>query len=123
MNRRERLVVLLLTAAFLVGSGISYYRHTRAVRQRQPVRVSGARGTTDTVGPDTPGEPAPLDLNLASARQLDDLPGIGPTLAMRIIEFRSRAGGFRSIEQLKQVPGIGPKRFAALQGLVTVGSE
>ncbi len=49
------------------------------------------------------------------AEQLDELDGIGPTLAERIIEFRDEHGGFRSIDQLREVEGIGEKRFEALK--------
>ncbi len=63
-----------------------------------------------------------VDLNRADAVELEALPGIGPKLAQRIIEYRERYGRFRSTEELRRVPGIGPKRLAALKGLVTVDS-
>jgi competence protein ComEA len=50
--------------------------------------------------------------------QLDSLDGIGPTLAGRIIQYRDAHGGFRSVEELRQVDGIGDKRFAALRKAV-----
>ena len=62
------------------------------------------------------------ELNRATPRQLDGLPGIGPVLAGRIIEYRERKGSFRSVSELRAVSGIGEKRYAALKGLVTVGS-
>lgn len=61
---------------------------------------------------------APVSLNSATAEQLETLDGIGPALAARIIEYRTRQGGFRSVEDLGQVSGIGPKRLAALRGKV-----
>jgi competence protein ComEA len=62
-----------------------------------------------------------LDLNTASAQELDDrLPGIGPTLAQRIIEYRQQHGAFRSIEDLQNVAGIGEKRFDQLKDYITV---
>jgi competence protein ComEA len=61
-----------------------------------------------------------LDLNTAGVAELDALPGIGPVLAQRIVEYRSRQGPFRSVEELDDVPGIGPAIAAELAGLVTV---
>ena len=62
----------------------------------------------------------PLDLNAATATALDALPGIGPGLAQRIVEHRERNGPFRSVEQLDDVPGIGPATYAELAELVAV---
>ncbi|HEY8479143.1 MAG TPA: helix-hairpin-helix domain-containing protein, partial [Spirillospora sp.] len=60
------------------------------------------------------------DLNTATVEQLDDLPGVGPVLAERIVEYRTRHGGFRSVEQLQDVSGIGARRYAELKPLVRV---
>ena len=51
-----------------------------------------------------------LNLNTATARELEALPGIGPSLARKIIEFREKKGGFKRIEELLAVPGISEKR-------------
>jgi competence protein ComEA len=66
------------------------------------------------------GGTGPIDLNAATAADLDALPGIGPVLAQRIVEHRERNGPFRSVEQLDDVPGIGPATYAELAELVTV---
>lgn len=60
----------------------------------------------------------PLDLNTATAEQLDALPGVGPATAQRIIEFREQNNGFRSVNQLLDVPGIGESKLAALKAKV-----
>lgn len=62
-----------------------------------------------------------LDLNRASARELETLPGIGPTLAQRVVESRSRDGPFRSPQDLLRVRGIGPVVLARIRGLVRAG--
>lgn len=74
--------------------------------------VGSGTGSTGAGG-GTPG--AQLSLATATVDQLDALDGIGPTLAERILAFRERNGGFRSIEQLREVEGIGEKRFEALK--------
>lgn len=63
-----------------------------------------------------------LDLNQASAEDLETLPGIGAVLAQRVIAFRTSAGGFRAVEDLRQVKGIGSKKFDRLKSLVTVST-
>lgn len=59
-----------------------------------------------------------LSLASATLEQLEQLDGIGPTLAKRILEFRDSKGGFRSVGQLREVDGIGEKRFEALRDAV-----
>jgi competence protein ComEA len=63
---------------------------------------------------------APIDLNLAGETQLDALPGVGPVLAQRILEWRTAHGRFASVDQLGSVPGIGPTTLARLRPLVSV---
>ncbi|MCS7239956.1 MAG: helix-hairpin-helix domain-containing protein [Candidatus Bipolaricaulota bacterium] len=65
-------------------------------------------------------ETTPLDLNRATAAQLEKLPGIGPVLAARIVSWRETHGPFRTIEDLLSVPGIGPKLLESLRDKVTV---
>ncbi|MFI9273786.1 helix-hairpin-helix domain-containing protein [Kitasatospora sp. NPDC052896] len=66
------------------------------------------------------GPRAPVSLNHATAAQLDALPGVGPVLAQHIVDYRDSHGGFRSIEQLRQVSGIGERKFADLKPLLTL---
>ncbi|WP_246281732.1 ComEA family DNA-binding protein [Fodinicola acaciae] len=62
----------------------------------------------------------PVNLNTATAEQLDALPGVGPVLAKRIVDYRAQHGPFGSVEQLREVSGIGAAKFASLRGQVTV---
>lgn len=64
---------------------------------------------------------APLDINRATAEELQRLPGIGPTLAAQIVRTRERRGSFASSEDLRAVPGIGPKKLDGIRDLITVG--
>jgi competence protein ComEA len=77
-----------------------------------------ARGGAGAAAGGTPSPTAPLDLNTASADQLDALPGVGPATAQKIIDYRQAHGPFRSIDELEGVPGIGPSKLAQLKGLV-----
>jgi competence protein ComEA len=82
--------------------------------------VSGAAPGGAPGQPGGAGQPgAPLDLNTATAEQLDSLPGVGEVTANQIIAYRT-AHPFTSIDDLRQVPGIGDRRFELLKDLVTV---
>jgi competence protein ComEA len=61
-----------------------------------------------------------INLNTATAEQLDSLPGIGPVLAQRILDWRTEHGRFVSVDQLRDVSGIGEAKFTDIRGLVTV---
>lgn len=63
---------------------------------------------------------APINLNSATAEQLDTLDGVGPATAQKILEYRTQHGGFSSIDDLAQIAGIGPKKLEALKAQVTV---
>ncbi|HEX8745474.1 MAG TPA: helix-hairpin-helix domain-containing protein [Thermoleophilaceae bacterium] len=80
---------------------------------------SGSSGS-GSGGSGSGGSLAPkVSLASATPEQLDAIDGIGPTLARRIVEYRTQHGGFRSVEELRQVEGIGEKRFESLREAVT----
>jgi competence protein ComEA len=62
----------------------------------------------------------PVDLNSATLGDLDALPGIGPVLAQRIVDWRTQHGSFTSVDQLREVSGVGDAKFADLSALVRV---
>ena len=89
--------------------------------QQIPVGVpvpAAAVGAAGDVAPGASG--GRVDLNTAGVADLDALPGIGPVLAQRIVDHRSRSGAFRSVAELDDVPGIGPAIAAELAELVAV---
>jgi comEA protein len=76
--------------------------------------------STGTVPASDPSTSGLLDVNTATAEQLDALPGIGPTYAQRIIEYRQQKGAFTKIDDLLNVSGIGPSTFAKFKDKIRV---
>lgn len=112
---KSEIILLGLTAVFLCAlAGLS-------LRDRQD-RVPGvvieteAEVPREEIAPDFPA----VDLNTATAEELDTLPGIGESLARRIIAYREANGPFGSIEEIMEVSGIGEAKFAELEDRVTV---
>ncbi len=96
-----------------VGLGLVLLAFTAAVAADPvalPLQTPSAKAATA----------APLDLNTATAAQLEALPGIGPATAKRILEYREKNGSFKKIEELMNVAGIGEKSFLKLKPLITV---
>ncbi|MEU1912709.1 helix-hairpin-helix domain-containing protein [Streptomyces massasporeus] len=85
-----------------------------------PAPATGAGGGSAPGGPagGVAAPAAPIPLNTATVDQLDTLPGVGPVLAQHIIDYRTQHGGFRSVDELREVNGIGDRRFADLRDLV-----
>jgi competence protein ComEA len=81
-----------------------------------PPSVPGAAAAPGSAA--APLSSTPLSLNTATEPQLDALPGVGPVLAQHILDFRTQHGSFTSLQQLRQIPGIGPRKYATLQPLV-----
>ena len=81
-----------------------------------PVGTASGEQPSGSVAPGAPG--AKVNLSTATVEQLDGLDGIGPTLAQRILQWRDAHGGFKSVEQLREVEGIGEKRFESLRAAV-----
>lgn len=72
-----------------------------------PRKLAGGQGASGVAGP--------ISLSSATVQQLDELDGIGPGLAQKIVDFRTQNGGFSSVDQLGEVPGIGDKRLESLR--------
>lgn len=96
------------------------------IRSTAPLAVSEAALTPSQrqYAPGTSQSPVAekVDLNRATEQDLEALPGIGPVLAERIVEYRQAHGAFRDIEQLRLVKGIGKKKFYRIRSLVSVTS-
>jgi competence protein ComEA len=85
--------------------------------QQVVVPAAGAAAAGQAAAPGTPGA-ARVSLGTATVEQLDGLDGIGPTLAQRIVDYRTEHGGFGSLGELREVEGIGEKRFESLREAV-----
>lgn len=134
---QEFRAIIFLTATLLVGSGILIYRkyHTdfssRPFLEQSNFRTSSFSSQTHTdtslkVARDPAAHSSSktpftkINLNTAELEELERLPSIGPVLAQRIIDYRTKYGAFRSIEEIKKVRGIKDKSFEKIKDYVVV---
>lgn len=125
MERQEKfgaahIVLLALTAAFLLSLAWLTLRGGESVKTTEDWDVSAERSV--------PAEELvpvwePLDVNAASAEELEQLPGIGPVLAQAIVDYRTEHGPFGSVDELLQVSGIGETKLENIRNEITVGEE
>jgi competence protein ComEA len=106
-TRRADLSLVNLAAPVSDGSQI-------VVPRRAPPATTGSAATGSEAAPAS----GPLHLNTATAEQLDELPGVGPVTAQKIVDYRAQHGAFSSVDDLDAIPGIGPARLEQLRELV-----
>jgi competence protein ComEA len=97
---------ILMMVLVILGLGVATQATQEAPRRATPAAKAATSG--------------PLNLNTATVAQLEALPGIGKSTAERILEYREKSGGFKKIEDLMNVRGIGEKSFLKLKSLITV---
>lgn len=96
----------------------------RVLNDGEQVRIpttDEASATIGAAGSTAPGAPQKVNINTATAADLEMLPGIGPATAQKIVDDRARNGPFSAPEDIMRVPGIGPKKYDALKDLITTG--
>jgi competence protein ComEA len=103
------------------GASTSSINLARRLIDGEQIVVGAPVGVTPAA-PDAAADPATMtiDLNAATPDQLQQLPGVGEVLATRIAEFRTAHGGFTSVDQLREVSGIGPRKYEEIKGKVRV---
>jgi competence protein ComEA len=99
----------------LPGVDLSYVNLARKVTDGELILIGLSAAPAP---PGTPG--GKVNLNTASLAELDALPGVGPALGQRILDYRTAHGSFGSVEDLRHIPGIGDAKYAELKDLVTV---
>lgn len=112
----------------LPGTDTTGINMAAPISDGEQIIVGGPPGSGGTVIPPPPGgvpgaaggSSAPVPLNSATQEQLESLPGVGPVLAQKILDWRNEHGRFTSVDELRQVSGIGEVKFAALKPRVTV---
>lgn len=116
-TRDERAVVLFLAVSLGVGSIVL------GARRVAPSAIPdfGARDSAEETAAEPEPERWPVDINAAGEDELVRLPGVGPVRAAAIVEYRSRSGPFRSIEELLEIKGIGPATLQRIRPLATTG--
>ena len=128
LTQNERRGARVLAIVLAIGTLSDLHRAHAPVPAPSPERYAAAPATADTVPPGSPVSnavrarppaaavaPQPLDLDSASAADLDRLPGIGPVLAARIVEHRRVHGRFHHVDELLLVHGIGPRLLERLR--------
>jgi comEA protein len=114
MNPKEKVLLVFLSTALIFGIIINYYK-TRQLK-KDPLVFN------DLI-PESISEIPPksfVNINTATRAELEALPGIGPAIAQRIIEYRERCRGFKRKEEILKIKGIGPKKFSLLKDKITV---
>ena len=122
--KKSELIMIVLTAVFMLAAGVQAYIGTVSPDE-DTVRVS-YRAEERTLLTDGSGEavrsiPGLVDINTAGAEELSRLPGIGETLAQRIVDHRTAEGPFERIEDIMSVNGIGEAKFRDISELIICG--
>ena len=125
-TKKETIVILFLAAGFVCGTGIHYIQK-KTLPLPEPVNAMTVNkahaGTDKQMLPDQGGEiytVPEIHLNTASSDLLQEVPGIGPVTAKKIVLYRDQNGPFQSVEDLVCVKGIGPKTIEKIKNYLTV---
>ncbi|MCX6137996.1 MAG: helix-hairpin-helix domain-containing protein [Ignavibacteriales bacterium] len=123
-TRNEQKILLFLAVLFLAGAAIKVYRSS-VVPPRAPRFDYSESDSVFAARSTIPAAPSsikqqPVNINAAGVEELDGLPGIGPSMARQIVEYRNEHGPFKSLQDLRNIKGLGPKKLEKLQPMVTL---
>ena len=121
--RRIQAVTTMQTESVTAEDAVQMTAASTSVASAQKKTTKHAETRTSAAASETSTVAFPLELNVASAEELEQLPGIGPVLAERIVSYRSQIGCFQNREQLLDVEGIGTATYAAIVDLLYLTEE
>lgn len=122
--KKPRLHMLVLVTCVFAAFVLGFFAGRNL--NRTPVQIQALPASTEAIqetvsDTEAPTEGGIVDINIATSEQLQTLPGIGPVLARRIIDYREANGPFQSVGELINVTGIGEKKLESIWNLVTTG--
>jgi len=127
---QESKAIIFIIVILLIGSGVTVYKkyhpdfapelliEKNFPEQKKVFEPVKSSAISDNIDLKIPGRK--VNLNTATLKELESLPGIGPELGKRILEFRENKGNFSTIDEIVNVKGIGPKILEKLKNLITV---
>jgi DNA uptake protein and related DNA-binding proteins len=117
----ERKVIIFIVSVLALGLGVRHIRTQMPGTAELFASIAPAEFLTDDVPAKTGSQTATavIAINRADDRQLQSIPGIGPVIARRIIDYRGRNGPFHNEEELLKVKGIGPKKLQKMQNHIS----
>ena len=113
LKKQERFILIVFIASLLIGLSVIAYKKLHA--------TSGVRIGHFDPGSENTFSQRKIDINIASAGDLESLKGIGKAIAGRIVEYRDSHGAFSSTEEIKNVKGVGQALFDRIKDDITVG--
>ncbi len=111
---------ILLVIGIIGGTGLLLIKYSDDLQE--PIKIINPRqaGQAETSTTKAEQTASKININTATASELDSLSGIGPAIAQKIIDYRTQNGLFTAIEDLKKVPGIGDSKFEAIKNEVSL---
>jgi comEA protein len=116
-NRFWALITILLIVVIVIGGIIAWQKYSPT----HPIKITLTEKPNPTGGVSQGDQPQKIDINRAEAWLLEALPGIGPTKAQAIIDYRQQNGYFSDISEILNVEGIGQDIYEQIKDLITVG--